>query len=117
MSAGRLDRGTPATDCPWFWVGIFATAALLALVVAGPRFSHRQAQIERRFQARERAGQTVGGREGVRGLVTPGRTTVRLGPLFVLLGLAVAVSWCLFAWRRVHSAPDLPPTGHPEGFK
>jgi len=117
MGGDRLAHRAPAADCPWFWISVFATAALGALLVIGPRFSHRQSQIERQFQARERAGQTVGQRETPHNLVTPERTTVTLGPLYVLLGLAVVISWSLFTWRRLHSAPGVPPLDQAEAGK
>lgn len=99
------------TDSPWYWIYLFCTAGLIALVLAEPRFSARQAQIERNYQARQRAVQRVAGREAVTPLSTPSDTSITLRPLYVLLGLLLAVAWGRLGWshfRRRSAQPADP---------
>jgi len=53
-------RPVPLTDSPWFWLLLFATAALAALSVIGPKHLWRQARIERMQHARDVSRQSVG---------------------------------------------------------
>ena len=48
----RGPRG-PITDSPWYWLGLFGTAALVALVVIGPKFQRRQQRLELQSDVRE----------------------------------------------------------------
>src|SRR5262245_50902765 len=50
-----------ATESPWFWLLIFSLAALAAIATIGPKFERREAAIETKFHARERAA----GREAI----------------------------------------------------
>ena len=87
---------TPVTDSPWFWLVVFLCGALVALVLAGPKFSWRQPQIERQYQARQNAGQTVSTAEADRPLSTPGNPMLTLRPLLVGLVVALVISTILF---------------------
>jgi hypothetical protein len=40
------------TDSPWFWLLVFANAALLGVALIGPKYNQRQGAVERRFEAR-----------------------------------------------------------------
>jgi hypothetical protein len=41
------------TDSPWFWLLLFANAALIGVAVIGPKYNIRQAGVERRYEARQ----------------------------------------------------------------
>lgn len=91
---------TPLTDSPWFWLLLFSTFALAALVTIGPKYSLRQGGIETRFQNRETAGAWQGEEiessaaiESTRLPQAPGERNLRvsLRPLFVGIGVLVAV--------------------------
>jgi hypothetical protein len=90
----------PSSESPWFWASLFLTFALLALVLAGPKFRWRQPQIERQFQARERSGLSVSARGGPGPLSTTGKPMLSLRPLFVVLELLLAVTWSVWLWQR-----------------
>jgi hypothetical protein len=87
-----------ATDSPWFWAYVFATSGLIALALIGPKFARRQAQIEREFQGRQRAAQTINGQEPSGPLSTAERTMLTLQPLFVGLAAITTIAWIIF-WR------------------
>jgi len=89
----------PITDSPWFWAYLFGTAALVALALAGGKYGPRQAQIEREYQGRQRAVQTLNGQEPDVGLSTAQRTLVSLRPLFLLLAAITVGAWLVF-WRQ-----------------
>ncbi len=85
-------------DSPWFWAYVFATAGLIALALIGPKFARRQAQIEREFQGRQRAAQTIHGQAPSGELSTAERTMLTLQPLFLGLAAITTIAWIIF-WR------------------
>jgi hypothetical protein len=86
------------TDSPWFWVYLFATAALIALALMGPKYAARQAQIEREFQGRQRAAQSASGQEPTVALSSAEKTLITLRPLFLAMAAITVVAWIVF-WR------------------
>lgn len=91
----------PLTDSPWFWGYVFATAALIALALAAPKYSSRQTQLERRFLARQEGGQTIKGNDG-KSIEPPTKDNLilRLGPLFIICGSLLVVAWSRFWWTH-----------------
>jgi hypothetical protein len=100
----------PATDSPWFWVCMFATAALVALAAIGPKYTLRQAQIEREFQGRQRAAQNVQGQAPSGQLSTPQQTLITLRPLFYAFAALISIAWFLFWQHQYHSKRSSRPT-------
>ena len=89
-------------DSPWFWAYVFLTSAIIALVLAAPKYYTRQTQLERRFLARQEGGQTIKGSDG-QSIPPPTKDNLilRLGPLFVICGLLLMVAWSRFWWTRL----------------
>ncbi len=100
MSASQTSRRGPITDSPWFWFYLFATAGLIALVLMGPKFGKRQAEIERQYQGRERAMQKQLGQAPTEPLSDEGHTIYTLRPLYVGLGAVLIVAWVALWWRH-----------------
>jgi len=90
---------TSATNSPWLWVCLFATAALIGLAAIAPKYAKRQAQIEREFQGRQRAAQNVQGQAPSGQLSTPENTRITLRPLFYAFAGLIAVAWFVY-WQR-----------------
>jgi hypothetical protein len=97
----------PVTDSPWFWAYLFATAALIALALIGPKFAARQSQIEREFQGRQRAAQYLNRQEPSGTLSTGERTLITLRPLFLGLAAVTIAAWIIF-WKK-HTARNNQP--------
>src|SRR3954465_7812428 len=97
------------TDSPWFWVYLFATAALIALALIGPKFAARQAQIEREFQGRQRVAQSIHGQEPSGGLSTAERTLISLRPLFLGMAAITTITWIVFYRTRIVARAPLAP--------
>jgi hypothetical protein len=112
MSASQASRRGPITDSPWFWFYLFATAGLIALVLMGPRFTGRQVQIERQYQARERAMQKQLGQAPTEPLSDEGHTIHTLRPLYVGLGAVLIVAWVVLWWRHFRTAARPVPPAH-----
>ncbi|MCC7086813.1 MAG: hypothetical protein IT427_17585 [Pirellulales bacterium] len=55
MSESSPRHPSSVTDSPWYWVLIFALAALAGIFTIGPKFERRQEIIETKFHGRERA--------------------------------------------------------------
>ena len=98
MSA--LTTRQPITDSPWFWAYLFGTAALVALALASPKYSERQAQIEREYQGRSRAAQKLNGVAPNLKMSSAQRTIISLQPLFAVFAAVTAVAWLVFWLRR-----------------
>ena len=90
----------PITDSPWFWAYLFGTAALVSLALIGPKFSRRQAHIEREFQGRQRAAQNLGGQEPTIEMSSADKTLVTLQPLFLAFAVITLLAWVVFWWSR-----------------
>ena len=88
----------PITDSPWFWAYLFGTAALISLALISPKFSQRQAHIEREFQGRQRAAQQLSGQEPTVPLSSVEMTLITLRPLFFALAAITLLGWFVF-WR------------------
>jgi hypothetical protein len=88
------------TDSPWFWAYLFGTGALVALALAGPKFGPRQAQIEREYQGRTRAAQTLNNAEPNVEMSTAERTLVTLRPLFLGLAVLTTIAWMGYWFTR-----------------
>jgi hypothetical protein len=98
------DQQSGITDSAWFWVLIFALMGLVALAAMSGKYSRRQANIERNYQARTRVAEQVAAEnnstepdrmdhlEVRREFATPDENLVPLWPLAVLLGLAAVVA-------------------------
>jgi hypothetical protein len=92
------------TDSAWFWVLIFALMGLVALFAMHGKYSRRQANIERNYQARTRVAEQVATENNFgepdrmdniqvrRDFATPDENLVPLWPLAVLLAAAAIVS-------------------------
>jgi hypothetical protein len=102
-------------DSPWYWVYLFSAAALAALFLAGPRYAARQAQLERNYQARQRAVQQRVGETPSTPLSDTGRTSIPLWPLFAVLSLLLMMAWWQL-WRKKlpRVATDEPPPPTPQ---
>ncbi len=51
----RYVRRPGVTDQPWFWVALFSGTALLGMLLIVPKYNQRQAKVELRYIARQRA--------------------------------------------------------------
>jgi hypothetical protein len=102
MPTASSSPRAPLTDSPWYWLYLFATAGLIALVLLGPKFSARQAQLERNYQGHQRANQNRVGLAPDTPLSSRDDTYIRLWPLYVLLFTLLAVGWIGLWWRRHH---------------
>jgi hypothetical protein len=119
MDAARPSRPS-ITDSPWYWLYLFATAGLLALLLIGPKFTARQAQLERNYQGRQRALQHRAGEAPHTPLSTPKDTAIRLGPLYTVLLVLLLAGWSGLWLRHVrqkktslYAAPEMVPAPSP----
>lgn len=105
MSAPR-----PITDSPWLWFTLFSAVGLTALLATGGKFGNRQAQIERKSQARAAVGEGLTITQDGTGKKTatnvpeysrPGMTKIRLKPLALTIGAIFAVSVSMLARERL----------------
>ena len=89
------------TDSPWFWAYVFATAGLIALALAAPKYRLRQTQIERQFEGRQNS---MRGTANAPADEPPpvGKTRITLQPLFLGLAAITMVAW--FVFLRTHLA-------------
>jgi len=98
---------TPPTDSPWFWLAIFTFGALVALLLTAQKFEGRQTQLERQYEARQAAGQSISN-DVDRSITRSGRLIITLKPLFsffvCLLFALTAAFWINRLRRRRHDS-------------
>ena len=102
MSGSTAPPRPSITDSPWYWVYLFCTAGLIALVLAQTKFATRQAEIERKAQGRQRAAQNMSGQEPQTPLSDKENTKIRLWPLYYVLGVLLAVAWGRLLWKQYY---------------
>jgi hypothetical protein len=105
------DEHSPFTDSPWFWVLAFSLMALAALVAIGPKYGRRQANMEVKYQARERieAEREAGNNPateprsdelaGPRDYASADNTLVPLWPLAAILSVVALFAWVMLVTR------------------
>ena len=97
----RDDHVTPA-DSPWLWLAVFTFGAMIALVLASTKFQGRQTQLERQYEARQQAGQSVSS-DADRSATQSGQLIITLQPLFtffVCLLFALTSAFWIGRFRR-----------------
>jgi hypothetical protein len=110
MSEGAATPRRSITELPSYWIYLFCTAGLVALVLAGPKFAARQSQIERKDQGRQRAAQNLSGREPFTQLSDEEHTQIGLRPLYYVLGGLLVIAWLHLIWRQyLQPRTKLPP--------
>ncbi len=102
MSDNPAIRRRTITDSAWYWVYLFCTAGLIALILAEPKFAARQSQIERKGQGRQRAVQNLSGREPQTPLSDEEHTQMRLRPLYYVLGGLLTAAWGHLLWKQYY---------------
>lgn len=104
-----MTQQPPITDSPWLWFALFTAVGLSALLATGGKFGNRQAQIERKGQARAAVGEGLTitqdgtGRktaENVPKYSRPGMTKIRLKPLAITLVAILAFSLVMLVRER-----------------
>ena len=98
----------PLSESPWFWAYLFATAALVALFLIGPKYERRQPQLERQFSARQRAGQVSVGPNGPVPLSDEDRQIISLRPIYGIVGALLLLAW-IGLWSQRYRKPSCGP--------
>ncbi|MCH2129597.1 MAG: hypothetical protein MK179_10660 [Pirellulaceae bacterium] len=98
-------RTLPAlTESPWFWICLFSSGGIVALVLGTERISFRQAQIEREYRARQLSGTTILDEGTEQPLPQPFLTRITMRPLLFGLGIVALLSWTILWWQRWQSS-------------
>jgi hypothetical protein len=99
-------------ESPWYWLYLFATGALIALLLLGWKFGPRQAQIENKYLGHSAAeSKAAGEAPEAAELSTSERTIIGLAPLYVVLGIVFVVAW-IAVWRQLFLQKRAPPDDH-----
>jgi hypothetical protein len=102
----------PIIDSPWLWFSLFTAVGLAALLATGGKFNNRQANIERKAQARAAVAEGLEVAEdgtgkksatGVPKYSAPGQTQIRLVPLAVTLGVVLTGSLVMLVREQLRS--------------
>jgi len=102
MPTDSSTKRPPLTDSPWYWLYVFATAGLVALVLMGPKYAARQSQLEQNYQGHQRANQHRVGLDPDTPLSSQEHTYIQLWPLYLVLFGLLAAGWVGLWWRRFH---------------
>lgn len=106
-------------ESPWYWAYAFVTAAIVILLFNQQRIMTRQAQIENKYQGRQRAVRQLSGEATDTPMSTPDDTLISLAPIFGTLGVLFFVTG-FGVWRQLrrnrevgsdeHHDPAAPPS-------
>jgi hypothetical protein len=94
------------TESPWYWVYLFCTAGLVALVLIGPKYAARQSQIERVGQGRQRAIQNLSGETPTTAMSSEDQVQISLRPLYLVLAALLAAAWAALIGRHLRRRRD-----------
>ncbi len=102
-------KPNPLAESIWFWIVCFSAAGLLALTAIGPKYTQRQAQIERQYQARGQVHRDVAegrplGEMADRDIVrysTAGDTLISLCPLRIALVTVILIAAVALVRQRL----------------
>jgi len=90
----------PITDSPWFWVYLFATAALILLTLFRPKLELRQQGIDRKNFARQQVAQS----DTSDWETAEPAKAFTLVPLYIVLGFVVCLGWGQLWYSRYRSS-------------
>lgn len=107
-------RKTSILESPWYWAYVFVTAAIVILLLNQDRIYSRQAQIENKYQGRQRAVRQLSGEATDTPLSTPRETLIQLGPIFGTLGVLFLVTG-LAVVRQLRRNSNRQPNARPAG--
>ena len=99
---GETSRKKSITESPWYWVYLFSTAVLIAIVLLGPKIIERQTIDERNYQARQRTYQQASGEQPDIPLSTNDNQLITLQPLIITFAIVLAVSWIILWYKQFY---------------
>ena len=98
----ETSRRKSITESPWYWVYLFSTAVLIAIVLLGPKIIERQTIDERNYQARQRTYQQASGEQPDIPLSTSNNQLITLQPLIITFAIVLTVSWIILWYRHFY---------------
>ena len=105
---GETSRKKSITESPWYWVYLFSTAVLMAIVLLGPKIIERQTIDERNYQARQRTYQQASGEQPDIPLSTNDNQLITLQPLIITFAIVLAVSWIILWYKHFYRRDQEP---------
>ena len=105
---GETSRKKSITESPWYWVYLFSTAVLIAIVLLGPKIIERQTIDERNYQARQRTYQQASGEQPDIPLSTNDNQLITLQPLIITFAIVLAVSWIILWYKHFYRREQEP---------
>ena len=105
---GETSRKKSITESPWYWVYLFSTAVLIAIVLLGPKIIERQTIDERNYQARQRTYQQASGEQPDIPLSTNDNQLITLQPLIITFAIVLAVSWITLWYKHFYRRDQEP---------
>ncbi|MFO0817866.1 MAG: hypothetical protein U1A77_07990 [Pirellulales bacterium] len=100
----------PLSDSPWFWLYVFGTAGIVALLWMSPKFGARQSQLDRQFEGRRHVMSQPADVAAARPFSNPERRAESLRPLYWIMLAGLMAGWIALWWQRFRV-----PTGAAEG--
>tara|TARA_Y100001960_G_scaffold62168_1_gene65072 strand:+ start:2082 stop:2477 length:396 start_codon:yes stop_codon:yes gene_type:complete len=105
---GETSRKKSITESPWYWVYLFSTAVLIAIVLLGPKIIERQTIDERNYQARQRTYQQASGEQPDIPLSTNDNQLITLQPLIITFAIVLTVSWIILWYKHFYRRDQEP---------
>jgi len=105
----ETENSTTAANAPtrpklvesvWFWCYLFSTAALITLFGMQSKINSRQINEQRNYQARQQTYENMTRPDNPTKLTKKTAHTVTTTFLFIVMGIAFAISWIMLCRQR-----------------
>ena len=88
------------TESLWFWIYLFSTASLIALILLGPKINSRQKLDYRNYQGRQQSYENAQRPDNPSRITSDTSSAITTTPLLIGIGFIFVFSWGMLWYQR-----------------